>query len=295
MIRAPLALAFTAGMVATVNPCGFPMLPAYLSYFIGLDDGELDEDGRIPRAVNAALAVSAGFLVVFVALGIPINAGLSSIYRIIPWATIVIGLAMVAMGVGMLGNFRLKVSLPHLDKGGTTRQWRSMMLFGMSYAIASLSCTLPVFLLMVAGTAERSNLLSGVIALAAYAMGMGAVLMALSLALALTRESMVRRMRQMLRYSDRLAGALLVTAGLYLVYYWVDNLRRNPSAVVGSSPFSPIENFASSVAVWLHDGGVSLGVKMILPIVALTSGVGLRRLLTRTQGSRAKANTASES
>ena len=37
MIDAPLALAFTAGMVATVNPCGFAMLPAYLGYFLGLE------------------------------------------------------------------------------------------------------------------------------------------------------------------------------------------------------------------------------------------------------------------
>ncbi|MGD9755164.1 MAG: cytochrome c biogenesis protein CcdA, partial [Acidimicrobiia bacterium] len=35
---APLALAFAAGMLATVNPCGFAMLPAYLSYFVGLED-----------------------------------------------------------------------------------------------------------------------------------------------------------------------------------------------------------------------------------------------------------------
>ncbi|MSV49377.1 MAG: cytochrome c biogenesis protein CcdA, partial [Actinobacteria bacterium] len=30
-MAAVLALAFSAGMVATVNPCGFAMLPAYLA------------------------------------------------------------------------------------------------------------------------------------------------------------------------------------------------------------------------------------------------------------------------
>ena len=39
MIRGHLALAFSAGMIATVNPCGFAMLPAYLSYFLGLEAG----------------------------------------------------------------------------------------------------------------------------------------------------------------------------------------------------------------------------------------------------------------
>ena len=37
MIDGAFAYAFTAGMVATVNPCGFAMLPAYLSYFLGIE------------------------------------------------------------------------------------------------------------------------------------------------------------------------------------------------------------------------------------------------------------------
>lgn len=271
MIEAPLALAFTAGMVATVNPCGFPMLPAYLSYFIGVDDMDVDQNGRIPRALTAAAAVSTGFLVVFVILGLPINAGVDSVYRVIPWVTIVIGLAMIVLGVAMLGSYQVKVSLPRLDKGGTNRRWRSMVLFGMSYAIASLSCTLPVFLVMVAGTSERENLLSGVLAFVAYGLGMSVVLMALSLALALARESMVRRMRRMLQYTDRVAGGLLVAVGAYLVYYWADNLRRDPSAIVGTSPISMIEDVANSTQVWLHDGGVSLGLVLAIPVILLAT------------------------
>jgi cytochrome c biogenesis protein CcdA len=32
-------------MVATVNPCGFAMLPAYLSFFIGLEGRDEDVPG----------------------------------------------------------------------------------------------------------------------------------------------------------------------------------------------------------------------------------------------------------
>ena len=34
----PLGFAFTVGLVATLNPCGFIMLPAYLGLYIGTDD-----------------------------------------------------------------------------------------------------------------------------------------------------------------------------------------------------------------------------------------------------------------
>ena len=79
MLDAPLAYAFTAGLVATVNPCGFPMLPAYLSYFVGADgdaSGPAADAGpavRVLRAVGAALAVSAGFFIVVVGLGIGLS------------------------------------------------------------------------------------------------------------------------------------------------------------------------------------------------------------------------------
>ena len=63
VIDAPLALAFTAGMVATVNPCGFAMLPAYLSYFLGIegtDDGPAE--AGVLRALVVGAVVSLGFV-----------------------------------------------------------------------------------------------------------------------------------------------------------------------------------------------------------------------------------------
>ncbi len=267
MIEAPIALAFTAGMVATVNPCGFPMLPAYLSYFIGSDHSEAESQGGVPRALLAGSAVSSGFLLVFLVLGLPINAGVDSIYRFIPWASIAIGVAMILLGLAMLQGYKLKIVLPRLDQGGQTRQWRSMMAFGMSYAIASLSCSLPIFLVMVLGSGERTNMLSGLIAFLAYGFGMSAVLMVLSLALALARESIVRRMRQMLQYTDRIAGVLLVLVGVYLIYYWADNLLRDPRELVGTSPISAVEDLSTSLQIWLQDGGVFLGTLFMIPVL----------------------------
>ncbi|HEV2766992.1 MAG TPA: cytochrome c biogenesis CcdA family protein [Acidimicrobiales bacterium] len=265
MIDVPLAYAFSAGLVATVNPCGFPMLPAYLSYFIGSDDADADPRGRVPRALGAAGAVSLGFLAVFSVLGIPINAGLSSIYRAMPWLTLLVGTAMVALGVAMLSGRRLKVALPRLDRGGTSRRFGSMVLFGASYAIASLSCTLPIFLSVVANTAERANAASGALAFVAYAAGMSVVLTVLTLALALARESMVRRLRRALRYADRVAGVLLVAVGVYLLYYGVHAMDPANSAAI--SPVGVVEDWSAAATGWLSQGGAGLGA--VLAVLAM--------------------------
>lgn len=271
----PFAYAFTLGMVATVNPCGFPMLPAYLSFFIGADDTASDRNGsRIPRALLAAAAVSLGFMVVFSVLSVPLNAGVTTIYRVVPWLTIAVGLALVGVGAAMLLGYKPTVSLPRLDRGGRDRRFTSMVLFGISYALASLSCTIPLFLSVVA---NRPGPAASALTVVAYGLGMSTVLTALTLALALARESMVRRVRSLLPHVQRVSGALLVAVGLYLVYYWVFNLSRDPSATIGANPFGGLESARVSIARFLEQQGSRLGAAIGLAAVTAFGWVLLRR------------------
>ena len=66
-----VGLSFLRGMVATVNPCWFILLPTYLMYFLGLQ-GQLPGSQRatIRRALVVSGAVSAGFLTVFLVAGL---------------------------------------------------------------------------------------------------------------------------------------------------------------------------------------------------------------------------------
>ncbi|HEX4905814.1 MAG TPA: cytochrome c biogenesis CcdA family protein [Acidimicrobiales bacterium] len=273
MIDAPFAYAFTCGLVAAVNPCGFPMLPAYLSYFIGLDDEGTDRGGRVLRAIASAGAVSLGFLAVFATLGIPINAGVTAIYEVMPWLTIVIGALLIALGVAMLAGWKPIVLLPRLDRGGRSRRFGSMVLFGVSYAIASLGCTLPVFLIVVAGTVERSNPLSGALAFLTYCLGMTVVLMTVSVAIALARDGLVRRLRELTRFVDRASGALLVAVGAYLIWYGV--YAASPDNSTSTTPLAWVEQWSTDVSTWLRDGGTGLGI-VLAALVAAAAGISLR-------------------
>jgi len=277
VIDVPFAYAFTVGMVATVNPCGFPLLPAWLSYFIGLDDldgpdgpdgagaAPRDRAGRVPRALVAGAAVSVGFLVVFAALGVPVHAGRSSIYRWAPWLTIVIGAGLVVLGLAMLLGWRLRVPVPHVAGGGG-RGLGSMCLFGVSYAVASLGCSLPLFLTVVA---NRPNAASGALAFLAYGLGMSVVLMALALALALARSSLIGRLRAVARYVDRFAAVLLVTVGSYLIWYWAHNLSQDGRTIVGASPVRVVDSWSSWAATELAERGAGLGVGLAVLLAAV--------------------------
>src|SRR3954451_18569282 len=64
----PFGYAFGAGMVAAVNPCGFVMLPAYLSLYLGLREADFASRPaaeRIVRGLAVGGSVSLGFILLF--------------------------------------------------------------------------------------------------------------------------------------------------------------------------------------------------------------------------------------
>jgi len=262
VIDAPLAFAFSAGLVAAFNPCGFAMLPAYLSYFLGVEDAAGDDAGvGITRALRVGMLVTAGFVAVFGVVGVLVSNLSVTIEEYLPWVTIVIGLGLVVLGIAMLRGFELTVALPKLNKGGDTRTDRSMFVFGVSYAVASLSCTLPIFLGVTATTFRNSNFASGVSAFAAYALGMGLVLMVLTVAIALARQGLVSSLRSAMRWVNPVSAVLLLIAGAYVAYYgWYElRVRSDPETFAG--PAQWVTDLQTDIQVWIQDiGAVRLGL-----------------------------------
>ncbi len=279
MIEAPFALAFASGMLATVNPCGFAMLPAYLGYFLGVEGGERDVRASVSRSLGVGLSVAAGFLLVFSVVGVAIYHLSASIYGWVPWATIVIGVALAVLGVAMLRGFEPVIDLPKLNRGGRNRDGQSMFVFGVSYAIASISCALPLFTGAVAGTFRRENLLSSMAVFVAYSLGMTLVLLALTVSMGMARQSLVRWLRRALPYVTRASGVLLVVAGAYLAHYgWYERRVRAGEGGDGSTAVDTVTGWSSSIAAWVADvGPTRLGLLLALGLsVVLTATFGVR-------------------
>lgn len=223
MIDAPLALAFTAGMVASINPCGFALLPAYVASFVAGDDSSIAGHRRIARAVVVSLAVSIGFAVTFVLIGVIFDAASGLLREKMPWLTIVIGTFMLMVGVAAIAGW--KPRLPFQGPATTPRRSAvGMVGFGITYAMVSLSCTLGPFL-AVTGFAMRRSALGGVVTYITYAAGMGVIILALSVSAALAHDSLVGSLRSLSRWAPRLAGLLLVVSGLYAIWYGRHELR----------------------------------------------------------------------
>lgn len=238
------AFAFGAGLLATVNPCGFAMLPAFLAYYLGDTDDPEHTPGflaRLAQGLGVGLAVSAGFAGVFMAAGLLVSAGLRSLVRVVPWAAVVIGAALAVVGLAMVAGRHLGFSVGERLRPGQGRGYRHIVVFGAAYALASLSCTLAVLLAVVAQATATDNPLQMLGVFAAYGLGAASVLVTLAVSAALAKAAFARAVRRLLPVAGRLAGGVLVASGVYLIAYWLP-------ALGGSSRGSPLGGFAEDVS-----------------------------------------------
>ena len=270
-----LSSAFAVGLVAAFNPCGFAMLPAYLSYFVSLESSEEANIGRnIFRGLVVGLTLTVGFVLFFGTVGLLTSTIVSqgAIQSRLSWATFVIGILMVPLGIAMLFGYEPKLLVPRLNKGGTSRQLPSIFLFGVSFAVVSLGCTAPLFFATVVGSFESRNLWEGTLVFLAYAGGMSLIVMILTLATALGRNEIATSMRRVLPYVSKISGGFLVLAGGFLILYgwWEIQVMRGN---FGSNWFvDTSQQFQTNITNWLADIGearVAVAVAFILWAVVL--------------------------
>jgi len=259
---APVGFALAAGTVAAFNPCGFAMLPAYLSFFVTGSDAERRRH-PVARALTVTAAMTVGFVLVFGAAGLAAEAASLAVVEWTPWVTLVIGLALIPLGLYLLAGHELTVRLPRLQRGGSDGSALSMVLFGASYATVSLSCTLPVFLAAVTGSFRSGSLLGGMAAYGAYALGMGLAVGVVTLAVALAEDGIVRRLRGVLPYVNRVAGGLLVVTGAYVAYYGYFEVRQLRGDRVAAGPVAWVSTWSGQVTGWL-DGVGALMLAVVL-------------------------------
>ena len=228
LIGASALFALAAGMASAVNPCGFAMLPAYLGLYLGSgleEDQKLSPARSLGRALVVGGTVSAGFVLLFGVVGAIIGVSASVVSDFIPWLGLAIGGGLVLVGAWMVGGGKLYTgfAVRAADRMGNPNQVsaKGYFLFGLSYGTASLSCTLPIFISVVGIGVAGFSAATVVGNFFLYALGMGLVIMVMTLGMAIFKGAMVRLMRKALPFIQPIASGFMVIAGTYIVFYWL--------------------------------------------------------------------------
>ncbi|MGH8838481.1 MAG: cytochrome c biogenesis CcdA family protein [Jiangellaceae bacterium] len=268
-------------MVAAFNPCGFALLPAYLTLLVRRTAG----GNPLGRALGATAAMTAGFVVVFGAFGLVVVPLALSVGTYLSWATIVVGAALVLLGLWLLSGREIVVRVPRLSGVAPTEGRASMVVYGVAYAVASLSCTIAPFLAVTTSTFRLHSPLAGIAVFLAYAIGMGMVVGVLAVSVALAQDRLVQRLRGVMPYVNRISGVLLVVAGAYVVYYGVYELRLAQGRITDDPVVAAATTVQGAVSRFISDAGPWAALGALVVLVAVGVAVRHKRV-------RRAANTA---
>jgi cytochrome c biogenesis protein CcdA len=280
-----LVLALVAGAVAAFNPCGFALLPAYLALLVaeGPGTGRGSRAAAVARAVRFSAGMTVGFVAVFGLFGAVITSLAVSVEAYLPVVTVVIGVVLVGLGGWLLAGRSL--AGPGLAGRGRAPAWTwgSQIGYGVSFALASLSCTIAPFLAVTAGSLRGAGVWGIAGSYLAYALGMGTVVLTLALAVATARSSVTAVMRRAAPVVSRLAGVLLLVAGGYVAWYGWFELR----VLAGDTTTDPVVSAAvgvqATITRWIAGLGAGpiIGVAVALAVLAAVL-VGRRVLANRS-------------
>lgn len=219
----PVSFAFSAGMIATVNPCGFIMLPSFAAFYLVSEDGTPRPlPNRLIRAVQMGLLVSVAFVLTFGVMGLVVTVAGKQLIGWTYWGGLLIGIALLSFGTYQLVTRRaVFANLTSGVRVSRSRRATGVLTFGFAYALVSLGCTLPIFMLVVGSVfTGQAGYASSTWRFVEYGAGMGAVLTLIAVGVAVARQPVVRFVGGALPYVHGLANLALMFAGAYVTWYW---------------------------------------------------------------------------
>ena len=209
-----LSIAFSTGALAAFNPCGFALLPGWAAVLVSGEGASDDLLSRVLRALKAGVVATLAFLAVFGIAGVVFSLGFSALGQYLPIAGIAIALVLAWLGTLLL----VSGHAPGINVGRRASSGSgvpALFGFGVAYALGSLSCVLPVFILTL-GFAAGEPWGTRIGGFVGFALGMGTVLALVALAAAITGEG-AQRLRPIIRVIPRLAGAVVLGAAVVLL------------------------------------------------------------------------------
>ncbi|GAA3710763.1 cytochrome c biogenesis protein CcdA [Streptomyces diastaticus] len=265
-----LALAFAAGMLAPVNPCGFALLPAWITAALGENDTS-PVPVRLARALRSGAALTLGFAGTLAVAGLIVSAGARALISAAPWLGLATGVLLLLLGAVMLTGrslgLRLNLSTGTRGSAGPPTA-RRMVVFGVGYAAASLSCTFGVLLAVIA-QAQATASYAGLLAVfAAYAAGSAAVLLLVAVTTAAAGAALTRKITALARHGTRITAAVLVLTGAYLAWYWYPAATGGPAT---TAPGGGLATFSATATAWIQGHTTTIAVTALAVVLAVTA------------------------
>ena len=205
------AFALGAGVATFFSPCSYALLPGYVGYYAAsVRDETPPLSGVFARGGAAACGVFGTFFLLSVVAILASNL----IERLLPAVELSVGVLLIGLGIAVFAGYTgpVHVSLPKRRSSVL-----GFALFGALYALAATACVLPLFLAVALQSVTFSGAGTAIV-LGSYAGSFGVLMIVATVATAVGHDALVGRVSERVDTLTRVAGVVLVAAGLGQTY-----------------------------------------------------------------------------
>jgi cytochrome c-type biogenesis protein len=231
-------LAFLAGISAFFSPCAFPLLPGYMTYYLGRDSKEAaDRRSTIRKALIGGIAAAVGVLIIYALMGLLVAGAGEAVKQYAGYLAPIVAVIILVMGLVMLSRYDIPLyrvtaaltptvnaakrglnRLAGRKEGAEPGQYVGLLSYGAGYGAASLGCHAPIFIAVVMAGLVAGGVGSALLAFVMYAIGMGLFLVIVTLLVGMAKTALVKRMQQWMPIIKKVSGIVLVIVGVALLY-----------------------------------------------------------------------------
>ena len=204
---------FLEGIASFISPCLLPMLPIYISYFIG------EDDKNTSKAVINASGFVLGFTIVFLILSIFASKLGIFISSNIKYIKIVFGIIIIFFGLNYMEIFKIKFLNKSKVINADTKNLNFIkaILFGILFSISWTPCIgtfLSSALLLVA---KQQDMIKGILLMVVYSIGLG-IPFIISVALIEKLKEMFDFIKKNYNAIKKISGIILIIMGVYTIF-----------------------------------------------------------------------------
>lgn len=236
-----LPIVLLAGMLAAFNPCGFAMLPAYLGALI-LGQSE-NAASNYRRAIQFSVGMAIGLIAVFAGFALLVAPFTSAIEAYLPYVTLAMACILAVTGIALLWGKSFALTGLFRPSLAPNTRFLSQVGYGVTYALASLSCTIGPFLAATTLALRSGSFWNVLSTFVTYGAGMAVVVLLLALLTASSHHNVIRAMKRNAKTIEKIMGAVLVLIALYLATYGIFELQLLSDATTTN----PVVSVASAV------------------------------------------------
>ena len=206
-------LTFLEGIVSFISPCLLPMVPIYISYFIG-------EDNNNKKAISNSIGFVLGFTIIFLILSIFASQLGTLLSNNIRYIKIIFGIIIILFGLNYMEILKIELlnrtSVKKIDTNNFS--FFKSLVFGILFSVSWTPCIgtfLSSALLLIA---REQDIIKGIILMLLYSIGLG-IPFIISAILIEKLKNVFDFIKKHYDVIKRISGVILILAGIYMAFF----------------------------------------------------------------------------